>query len=162
MLSGGTASALARVGTAVFRIVVSSDSMKKATATSHGSNRFTSVRRSCACPLFGWLGSGHRYRCEMHLRPDPVLARKVHPKLPGNGRLRKRVGPILVGDIAQHACPIHGVEALDRDGERDLKLESYVGRSGSSGESSSRILRLGGSRPRQDGEESEHSEHEAV
>jgi len=29
------------VGTAVFRIVVSSDSMKKATATSQGSARFT-------------------------------------------------------------------------------------------------------------------------
>src|SRR5277367_6468981 len=41
MLSGVTASALAMAGTAVFRIVVSSDSMKKATATSHGNNRFT-------------------------------------------------------------------------------------------------------------------------
>src|ERR1017187_7302033 len=41
MLSGATPSALAMVGTAVFRMVVSSDSMKKATATSHGNNRFT-------------------------------------------------------------------------------------------------------------------------
>src|SRR5439155_12922397 len=41
MLSGATASACAMAGTAVFRIVVSSDSMKKATATSHGNNRFT-------------------------------------------------------------------------------------------------------------------------
>src|SRR6266496_5909813 len=41
MLSGATASAFAIAGTAVFRIVVSSDSMKKATATSHGNNRFT-------------------------------------------------------------------------------------------------------------------------
>ena len=41
MLSGATASAFAIVGTAVFKIVVSSDSMKKATATSHGNNRFT-------------------------------------------------------------------------------------------------------------------------
>src|SRR5438876_5623172 len=41
MLSGATASACATAGTAVFRIVVSSDSMKKATATSHGNNRFT-------------------------------------------------------------------------------------------------------------------------
>jgi hypothetical protein len=31
--------ALATIGTAVFRIVVSSDSMKNATATSHGSTR---------------------------------------------------------------------------------------------------------------------------
>src|ERR1044071_8404600 len=41
MLSGATASACAMAGTAVFRIVVSSDSMKKATATSQGNNRFT-------------------------------------------------------------------------------------------------------------------------
>jgi hypothetical protein len=36
MLSGATLSAAEIVGTAVFRIVVSSDSMKNATATSHG------------------------------------------------------------------------------------------------------------------------------
>ncbi len=39
MLSGGTLSACAMAGTAVFRMVVSNDSMKKPTATSHGSNR---------------------------------------------------------------------------------------------------------------------------
>ena len=38
MLSGATCRALAIVGTAVFRIVVSSDSMKNATATSHGTS----------------------------------------------------------------------------------------------------------------------------
>ena len=38
MLSGATLSAAAMVGTAVFRIVVSSDSMKNATATSHGNS----------------------------------------------------------------------------------------------------------------------------
>ena len=40
MLSGATWSAAAIVGTAVFRIVVSSDSMKNATAISHGSRRW--------------------------------------------------------------------------------------------------------------------------
>src|SRR5271169_3548536 len=39
MLSGATLSAAAIVGTAVLRMVVSSDSMKNATATSHGSRR---------------------------------------------------------------------------------------------------------------------------
>src|SRR5271154_1452713 len=39
MLSGATCSAAAIVGTPVFRIVVSSDSMKNATAISHGSSR---------------------------------------------------------------------------------------------------------------------------
>jgi hypothetical protein len=39
MLSGATWSAAAIVGTPVFRIVVSRDSMKNATAISHGSSR---------------------------------------------------------------------------------------------------------------------------
>ena len=39
MLNGATLSAAAMVGTAVFRIVVSSASIKKATATSHGNSR---------------------------------------------------------------------------------------------------------------------------
>jgi hypothetical protein len=39
MLSGVTFSASDMAGTAVFRIVVSSDSMKNATATSHGKSR---------------------------------------------------------------------------------------------------------------------------
>ncbi len=43
MLSGATASAFATAGTAVFRIVVSTDSMKKATATSHGSICFAAL-----------------------------------------------------------------------------------------------------------------------
>ena len=39
MLSGATCNACAIVGTAVLRMVVSSDSMKNATAISHGSTR---------------------------------------------------------------------------------------------------------------------------
>jgi hypothetical protein len=39
MLRGATPSAEEMAGTAVLRIVVSSDSIKKATATSHGKNR---------------------------------------------------------------------------------------------------------------------------
>ena len=50
MLSGATASACAMAGTAVFRIEVSSDSMKKATATSHGNNRFTESRGAAGGP----------------------------------------------------------------------------------------------------------------
>jgi hypothetical protein len=41
MLNGAMPSAFAMAGTAVFRIVVSSDCMKKATATNHGKKRFT-------------------------------------------------------------------------------------------------------------------------
>ena len=43
MLNGGISRAFAIAGTAVFRIVVSSDSMKKPTATSHGSSRLAAA-----------------------------------------------------------------------------------------------------------------------
>src|ERR1700722_7797701 len=46
MLSGTLCSALAMAGNAVLRIVVSSDSMKNATATSHGSTRFADAVRA--------------------------------------------------------------------------------------------------------------------
>src|ERR1700677_1565855 len=43
MLNAVTPSALEMTGTAVFRIVVSSDSMKNATATSHGRTRLIEI-----------------------------------------------------------------------------------------------------------------------
>ena len=49
MLSGTTPSALAMAGTAVFKMVVSSDSMKKATATSQGSKFFTDLPGTAEC-----------------------------------------------------------------------------------------------------------------
>jgi hypothetical protein len=45
MLSGLTTRAAAIAGTAVLRIVVSSASMKKATATSHGTSRLLDSSR---------------------------------------------------------------------------------------------------------------------
>jgi hypothetical protein len=48
MLSGATPSAFDITGTAVFRIVVSSDSMKSATATSQGKSRFAAAEISGA------------------------------------------------------------------------------------------------------------------
>ena len=54
MLRRLTPSALETTGTAVLRIVVSSDSMKKATATSHGSSRFTEIRGA----LDRWASGG--------------------------------------------------------------------------------------------------------
>src|ERR1700726_966626 len=53
MLSGATGSAAAIVGTPVFRIVVSSDSMKNATAISHGRRR---LLESASEVGFGGLG----------------------------------------------------------------------------------------------------------
>src|ERR1700722_6219364 len=70
MLSGCTLSACAMAGTAVLRIVVSNDSMKKPTAISHGSRRLavslrTIFSRDCKRLL---AGSGARER-----RIDDVL-----------------------------------------------------------------------------------------
>src|SRR5450755_4634769 len=55
MLRGGTLSACAMAGTAVFRIVVSSDSMKNPTATSHGTSRLAVSLKG-----FSLLGAGKR------------------------------------------------------------------------------------------------------
>src|SRR5580704_7758369 len=58
MLSGATCSAVAIVGTAVFKIVVSSDSIKNATAISHGTNRLLDSPRGTCGPraLLGSTG----------------------------------------------------------------------------------------------------------
>src|ERR1700689_981185 len=64
MLSGCTLSACAMAGTAVLRIVVSNDSMKKPTATNHGSRRLAVSLRtilSRACKRSS-AGSGARER----------------------------------------------------------------------------------------------------
>src|SRR5205085_7417224 len=67
MLSGVAPMALATIGTAVFRIVVSSDSMKNATATSHGSTRRMAgngagaVRAGVATLSAKSLGQSRRY-----------------------------------------------------------------------------------------------------
>src|SRR5579864_4348739 len=59
MLSACTPKACEMAGTAVLRMVVSSDSMKKATATSHGSKFLTDPLcgcgsgPSCDCCIFG-------------------------------------------------------------------------------------------------------------
>lgn len=57
MLSGPTWSAAAMVGTAVLRIVVSSDSMKKATAISQGTRRLLEAARE-GCEEGASIGLG--------------------------------------------------------------------------------------------------------
>src|ERR1700739_2041734 len=68
MLSGVTLSASEIAGTAVFRIVVSSDSMKNATATSHGSSRLPSS------PLIRHVAAPSGFR------RSAVLATRLSPK----------------------------------------------------------------------------------
>src|SRR4030088_3388387 len=70
MLSGGTLSASATAGTAVFRMVVSSDSMKNPTATNQGRRRLAvSVRvLSRACKAIDRESSGRQGRVHDALR----------------------------------------------------------------------------------------------
>jgi hypothetical protein len=53
MLRGATLRAAAMTGAAVFRMVVSNDSMKNATATSHGNTRLPAVCRGLPVVGFG-------------------------------------------------------------------------------------------------------------
>ena len=53
MLRGATPRASAMIGTAVFKMVASNDSMKNATATSHGSTRLPAVCRGLPVVGFG-------------------------------------------------------------------------------------------------------------
>src|ERR1700733_9057778 len=84
MLRGGTLSASAMAGTAVFRIGVSSDSMKNPTATSQGKRRLAvavSVRFSRACKA----GSRTSGACE----------RRIHDAL----RLSEQ--PVQMGSVVK-------------------------------------------------------------
>src|SRR5882672_851826 len=78
MLSGGTLSACAMAGTAVFRIVVSNDSMKKPTATSHGRRRLAvwlkvTVSRACkAIERLASVGCERRVHDVLRLGDQPV------------------------------------------------------------------------------------------
>ena len=96
MLSGTIFRASAIVGTAVLRIVVSSDSMKNATATSHGRRRFRDSFgkgfRSCNwAPRKGtWTGYGNPVQL---IRLGRVPSRGA-PECPAPGQLKSAcVGP---------------------------------------------------------------------
>src|SRR5450755_1344177 len=77
MLSGGTLSASATAGTAVFKIVVSSDSMKNPTATNHGSRRLdvslaVPVLRACTAVERGLGACERRIDDELRLGGQPA------------------------------------------------------------------------------------------
>jgi len=80
------------------------------------------------------------------LRPESVVEPKHHMKLLTDGSLRERVGSIVVGDVAQHTCLVHGLEAVNRVSERLLEFNDYVTRSGVPRQKRPRLLRLGGER----------------
>ena len=82
MLKGATFNAAAIVGTAVFRIVVSNDSMKNATATSHGSNALFewAVNRlsSRGCSESGLLRGRTLSHAYQVVGPHPLLKCTLH------------------------------------------------------------------------------------
>src|SRR3974390_3199594 len=73
MLSGATPRACETTGTAVFRIVVSSDSMKNATATSHGRSCLVEAEGGCEEALMTSFLAGVRDR----KFPDPPSHRST-------------------------------------------------------------------------------------
>src|SRR5260370_11744528 len=110
MLSGVTSIACAIVGTAVLRIVVSSDCMKKATATSHGSSRLLvsvgagSLKDGVA--MFGrWAG-----RTTVTLR-----------------RPRRQSPSTLVGDLVVGLDTPHHVLQLGIAQQRRIKRHQRLG-----------------------------------
>ena len=80
------------------------------------------------------------------LRPESVVERKHHTKLLTDGSLRKRIGSIVIGDVAQHTRLVHGLEAFNRVSERLLEFKDYFTRSGVPRPNRPRLLRLGGER----------------
>ena len=108
MLSGGTLSACAMAGTAVFKMVVSSDSMKKPTATSHGSSRLAVSAESAVC-----RGLARRQRATL-----------------GAGQRRIDDGLRLGESGAQMACVVKtlGVDLVDVLGARRPRREPTAAR----------------------------------
>lgn len=94
MLSGATCNAAAIVGTAVFRIVVSRDSMKNATATSHGRKRLLDApgenSEDSLLILFVW---DMDFRCRVCTPSGPVplpTLTEISAVVLGTVRLRRR------------------------------------------------------------------------
>jgi len=83
------------------------------------------------------------------LRPESIVERKHHTKLLTDGSLREWVGSIVVGDMAQHTCLVHGLEAFNRVSQRLLEFKDYITRSGAPRQNLPRLLRLGHERHRQ-------------
>src|ERR1035437_7383342 len=99
MLSGGTLRASEMAGTAVFRIVVSNDSIKNATATSHGKRRLPeAVGLDCtgeaSIKLGGFMG---KHGCEELVN----LATVIHWRS-SHTRKSRRCAP-LVGNRGRYA-----------------------------------------------------------
>src|SRR6185503_3372865 len=127
MLSGATCRAAAIDGTAVFRMVVSSDSMKNATATSQGRRVFTEVRVSRLvllrylelCVAVGIEGDGDEIRPAAHctvLGVDlPRATTRIHEGVVLLAAERARVGHGFSGYRKERRAEWRASSLMSRD-----------------------------------------------
>ena len=99
MLNGATLRAAAMTGAAVFRMVVSSDSIKNATATSHGSNRLLEVRSEGGGAAFGMAASRQGFIGKARIEPlyqsPPSHCKRWSAALRGGQKMKIRTNPPL-------------------------------------------------------------------
>src|SRR4051812_34354933 len=102
MLSGATPSAAATVGTAVLRIVVSTASMKKATATSHGSSCFAAALAT---------GDGETAAgCSPAATPHALF--HEHRRIDGHAWPQHGFGVLAAVDDDLHGHPLHDLDEV--------------------------------------------------
>src|SRR5580658_4604559 len=149
MLRGATFSASEMTGTAVFRIVVSSDSMKNATATNHGNSRLLEaaggvagaaapperagfnrlcpkVRGCRAMPSNAIWALGHAHQV---VGAQPFLERRLHLgrlkvdiALGGQNRLIER--QVQVAPMDEALCDIVDARLAERNSAQQQRLDA--------------------------------------
>lgn len=125
MLSGATCKAADTAGTAVFRIVVSSDSMKKATATSHGKTRLqTSEAQGLSPTVFGSVGGFIGWQIAFAAKARQVLAYLFGSAV----YLMQFCGPVSVGENRA----LHALRPIP-DGKSAFHAQCFSSRYGSPG-----------------------------
>src|SRR5579862_148110 len=129
MLNGATLSAAAMVGTAVFRMVVSSASIKKATATSHGNSRLLEGLGDGAP---GERGGLMRYEARRQEAFVIMVTGTEGPHTSGT------IGPMKIFLLAAALCltgctierpgPVqHDSQTVDRDNSESVRVNLDMG-----------------------------------
>ena len=78
---------------------------------------------------------------ETDLRAERAVEGKHHTQLLSDVGLRERIGSVPVGDMVEHPCLIHGLEAFDRLSKHLLELKYHLPWSGLPGRRLPRLLR---------------------
>src|SRR5712691_4658493 len=124
MLSGTTLSAAATVGTAVFRMVVSSASMKKATATSHGRSRLTDSSGEDRGGI-GWSNRPRLHHRDLHAVDRRERVEQAVPLLaavPSDPELSRRGA-----EVERRRLELVDVHRVAQDREEALLLRQTAG-----------------------------------